>query len=295
MIDQVSKQSNNQDFLREKKLAKSARQFEQQFANIMVKEMRKSINSSGLTKENNGEKIFTEMLDNEYAGQMVSSGSMGLAEVMVKQIADKDSSIDSAVALEALRSEALNSFFSGSNSSFTKNSSFQPQDGGMGLSSTYDEIISKYNKNTYGQKTDSTSDLLNFKPQIRQYDAIINKASKFYGVDKILIASVIDAESAGKSNAQSKAGAKGLMQLMDPTAKELGVRNSFNPEDNIMGGTKYLSQMLTRFDGDTLKALAAYNAGPRAVEKYNGIPPYKETQKYVSKIMNKIGDNGSIK
>lgn len=122
-----------------------------------------------------------------------------------------------------------------------------------------------------------------------EYQSIISKMSEKYNVPSDLIASVIQAESNYKSNAVSYTGAQGLMQLMPETAKELGVSNSFNVEQNIEGGTKYLSKMLSRYDGDTSKALAAYNAGAGNVDKYNGIPPFKETQNYVSKILGFLG------
>jgi soluble lytic murein transglycosylase-like protein len=100
-----------------------------------------------------------------------------------------------------------------------------------------------------------------------------------------LIDAVIKVESAYKANAVSKAGAKGLMQLMKATAAELGVRDRFDARQNIFGGSRYLKDLINRFEGRLDMALAAYNAGPSAVEKYNGIPPYRETQRYVRKIM----------
>lgn len=116
-----------------------------------------------------------------------------------------------------------------------------------------------------------------------KYASYINAAAKKYGVDPFLIAAVIQQESRFNPSAHSPAGAMGLMQLMPSTARSLGVSNAYNAYQNIMGGTKYLKQLLDQFHSVSL-ALAAYNAGPGAVRKYGGIPPYSETQKYVKAV-----------
>ncbi len=116
-------------------------------------------------------------------------------------------------------------------------------------------------------------------------NALAEAAAKKHGLPANLIRSMIQTESAGHSQAISSAGAKGLMQLMDTTATDLGVRNSFDPAENVDGGARYLKSLITRFDGDLEKAVAGYNAGPGAVEKHGGIPPYRETQNYVRQVL----------
>ena len=127
---------------------------------------------------------------------------------------------------------------------------------------------------------------------MERYGALIDHAAEETKLDSALIVSVIRAESNGNPKAVSPVGAKGLMQLMDGTAAELGVTDSFNPKQNILAGSRYLAAMVRRF-GDVETALAAYNAGPGTVTKHGGIPPYRETQEYVSKVTKLAREAGS--
>ena len=115
-------------------------------------------------------------------------------------------------------------------------------------------------------------------------NSLIKEAAARYQVDPRLVAAVAQTESGGNQEAVSPAGAVGVMQLMPETAAGLGV-NPYDKRQNIEGGAKYLRQMMDTFGGDVQKAVAAYNAGPQAVKEYNGIPPYRETQYYVNKVL----------
>jgi len=117
---------------------------------------------------------------------------------------------------------------------------------------------------------------------------MLANAGQQHNLDVDLLASVVKAESGGKSNAVSRAGARGLMQLMPSTANEMGVDDSFRPDQNVRGGSAYLDGLLARYHDNLALALAAYNAGPAAVDRYHGIPPYRETRAYVAHVIHEF-------
>lgn len=123
------------------------------------------------------------------------------------------------------------------------------------------------------------------KARPSEFDDLIVSAARKHGLDPSLLKAVAQAESNFAPAAVSQAGAKGLMQLMDATAQNLGVSNVFDPTQNIEGGAKFLRQLLNRYQGNEVLALAAYNAGPGAVDRWNGVPPYQETQTYIPRIL----------
>jgi soluble lytic murein transglycosylase-like protein len=131
------------------------------------------------------------------------------------------------------------------------------------------------------------------QPQLPRYDQfndIVDNASSTYGVPASLIKGVIHSESGGNPRAMNRSsGAKGTMQLIDSTFKWMGGKNPYDPEDNIMTGTKYLKYLLDKFNGNTDYAIAAYNAGPGNVHKYGGVPPFGQTQAYLKKVKNYMG------
>lgn len=148
-----------------------------------------------------------------------------------------------------------------------------------------------YKRSTYKRRSGdngivySCANKAHLKRKARTYGGTIQKYSKRYGVEEELIHAIVKQESCFNERAHSRAGAIGLMQLMPGTADMMKVTDPWNPEQNIQGGVKYISKMLSRFKGKKRFALAAYNAGPGKVLKYNGIPPYRETKNYVKKVM----------
>ena len=139
----------------------------------------------------------------------------------------------------------------------------------------FQKILDSSVKNTHNSSSTSRADIEN----------LIDKYADKNGLDSDFVKAVIKQESGFNPNATSHCGAMGLMQLMPSTAQGLGVTDAYDVEQNIQGGTKYLKGLMDRFDNNKSLALAAYNAGPNAVKKYGGIPPYAETQNYVKKVL----------
>lgn len=155
-------------------------------------------------------------------------------------------------------------------------------------------VAPNYNKNINSSDNSVFLNILNnsVNQSDGDLDSIFEAASKKYNIPVSLLKSVAKTESNFNSDATSSCGAMGIMQLMPATAQSLGVSDAYDPQQNIMGGAKYLSQMLDEFDGDQHLAVAAYNAGPNSVRKYGGIPPFEETQNYVNKVLG-LGDDGT--
>jgi soluble lytic murein transglycosylase-like protein len=238
----------------EAKAQKVAQEFESIFTSIMLKSMRgkNELFENDFLPDSLGQKIYTEMLDDEYGKLMANNSNLGIAKLVLAQIhKDDNTSASSLGMLAGLKSP-----------SWMIDNNFIPK------------------------ASTTTSNTKDASANIAQWKALIEQASDEYGVDSNLIAAVILQESGGNPRAISPKGAKGLMQIMDTTAREMGMQQAFNPQQNILAGTKYLSQMLERYNGDEALALASYNAGPAAVDQYKGIPPYAETQQYVASVLN---------
>jgi Rod binding domain-containing protein len=233
------------------KVRRAAKDFESLFTSIMLKTMRNSVMRSELVPQSMGEKFYTEMLDEEYGGLISGNANLGLADLIVKELERQDSR-GMGAGLAALQ--------------------------GLGQSAPLMPVAQ-------GARVNKSAGFTGLSQTVGQWDSLIKEAGDRFNLDPALIAAVIAQESAGNPAATSSAGAKGLMQLIDDTARSMGVQQVYNPRENILGGSKYLRLMLDRFGGDTRLALASYNAGPGAVDRYQGIPPYPETQNYVDSVM----------
>lgn len=137
-------------------------------------------------------------------------------------------------------------------------------------------------------------DFSSFLKPSKTLDEIYREASQTYGVSEELLKAMTKQESSFRTNATSRSGAQGLMQLMPATAASLGVTDAYDPYQNIMGGAKYIKKMLDKYNGDVSLALAAYNAGSNNVDKYGGIPPFAETQNYVAKIKQYLAEGVEV-
>jgi len=238
------------------KLDKVARGFEAIFLNMMIKEMRKSqLNAEN--EDSFGDDILMDYSNLLLAEQIANNNKgIGLAKEIYKNLTGEE--LPNKVILNIQKI----------NQAVEKNYENKIKNNNIRVENINDNFLERVNN------------------RISSYEHIIEEASEMFRLPKELIKAVITVESAGKFEAKSKAGAKGLMQLMDETAKELGVTNSFEPRQNIIGGSMYLRKMLDKYNGNLQLALAAYNAGPGNVDKYKGIPPFRETENYVVKVQN---------
>ena len=230
-----------------RKLASAAEDFESMLTGMMIKSMTDT--TEGMFGGNGfGGDMFDSMFESQLASFMTKSKSLGLSDQIFRKVTG----------------EELSKF-------------------------KLEEVDNRMNWKKLGKV--SSKGVSELKPslgslnRLDKYQDIIKQASQKYGVNENLIKSVILTESAANPKAISTKNAKGLMQLMDSTASDMGVKNALDPADNIQGGVKYLSKMLQQFDGNVELTLAAYNAGPGNVDKYNGIPPFNETKNYINRVL----------
>lgn len=243
------------------KLEKAAHDFEALFVYQLLKTMRTSFVSNKDSEAGFGKDIFMSIADEALADKMSESNALGIGKLLLASFDRRESLSDNAENLKGNDSYPFAPLRSGR---------FQP----------HDAESPKAYKLSPGAVTRSGS--ASGKVDL---DELIRSLTEKHNLPVGLINAVIQVESAGNRHAVSNRGAKGLMQLMDSTAKDLGVQDVFDPNENVEAGTRYLSALLKRFSGDLKLALAAYNAGPGTVERHGGIPPYEETMRYVDKVI----------
>jgi|WetSurMetagenome_2_1015567.scaffolds.fasta_scaffold144459_2 Rod binding domain-containing protein len=240
------------------KLHNALKDFEAMFVNYMLKSMKSTVMKSEDQGNGFGGDMLDGIFDYEFSRQISRNSNLGLGEIMYKKITGED-----WIDPRAEKSKA-------------------------GVVESRNEIRKPENQTPEQRVVSVKKPATQLDDRIQSLEPIIEKAAAYHGIDTSLVKAVIAAESSGNIKAQSPKNAKGVMQILDSTAADLGVKNVWDPEENIFGGTKYLKRMLDRFQGKIEDTIASYNAGPSAVERYNGIPPYKETQAYVQKVLEYI-------
>ncbi len=266
-ISSVQTVSHNYSDAQKTKIANAAKEFEGLLTSMMLKSMTKTTDGMFGSSSFGGDD-FNMIFMNEIASYISEKKDLGIADILYKKITGENLNVKpKPQELQPLKPE------------------LKPE-AKTGLKSSGTGMVPSIEPSSLAME------------RLTRYNNIINEASDTFGVNKNLIKSVILTESAAKENAVSGANAKGLMQLIDSTASEMGVKNVWNPKQNIFGGTKYLAEMLRKYNGNLDLALASYNAGPQNVDKYGGIPPFEETQNYVKRVLGYLnhltgGNNGT--
>lgn len=272
------------------RLQYAVKEFEAVLVGYMLKSMRSSIPKETMFGESYGGEMMEGMFDIELARHVSGGGSLGLGEMLYKEITGEEmpqtklpKGVDAAGAPSRTPQSPFREIPSAAGiharpaAADTGSSAGAPkQQSPLGVRDTSSVI-------PQAAHTPAVPDTV--RRRVDALSSIIDDAAVTHGVDSSLLKAVIATESAGRTTAQSSKQAKGLMQLIDSTATAMGVRNVWDPRQNVHGGAKYLSQLLDRFQGNLEHALASYNAGPGAVLKHQGVPPYKETKAYVGKVL----------
>lgn len=263
---------------------RACKEFESILLYQMLSTMRKAFDSEGESSTDFGGDVFKSMIDEQLSTALARAGGIGLAKLLEQGLgfaraveAPSPGVVTRAAPAKAVRRAA-------EEPQGALPAADQPRSPAPAEDAPKEAVPAE------AVPTSVRLDELAAGPvqgagRLRPHEGTIRAASKVFGVSADLIRAVILNESGGNVFAVSSKGAKGLMQLTDATAETLGVTNPFNPVQNIFGGARYLGSLIKMFEGDLRLALASYNAGSGAVKKYGDIPPYKETQEYVKKVI----------
>lgn len=227
------------------KIAEAAKEFEAVFLSYMLRSMRSSLKTNEMFGDSFGGDMMEGMFDMELAKHMSSGKNFGLSEMLYRKLTGEELSPSGVPGT------------------------------GSAPRVVPPPVVGPEPASPPAGAPES---------RLEPFEGMIRDAAAEHGVDPALIKALIMSESSGRPAVESNRSAKGLMQLMDSTAADMGVQDIWDPRQNILGGTKYLRMLMDRFDGNLRLALASYNAGPATVERYGGIPPYRETRDYVERV-----------
>jgi soluble lytic murein transglycosylase-like protein len=268
------------------RLRKTTKEFESFFLYYMLKTMRETLTSDATAQEtplggSMGKDTYQQMFDMEISRQMVRGGNRSLSEMLYKSM---EKLVEARY--EATERAGLENASGPQATSVTRSKPIElhPNRKPVAIDNSLQfKAVKQTGKPDFAPITSRRAIKVS-DPIKSRFGKIITQAAEETNLKPALIHSVIKAESNGDPYAVSDAGAKGLMQLADSTARDLGVRNPFDPKANVMGGAKYLRTLIDKYKGNLRLALAAYNAGPGTVERHGGVPPFKETHDYIQRV-----------
>ena len=259
------------------KLQRAVQEFEALMLSTMLKSMRSGIPKSDMFGDSYGGDMLEGMFDIELSRHMSRSRSLGMGEMLYKEITGEELPRTSPPAGAGVAPKTGPPAIPAATS---VTPAVPPAADAPKAAPEPAHAASPVQPSASVPAVPDT-----VRRRVDALEPFVREAAERHGVNESLLKAVIAAESAGQTNARSSKNAKGVMQLIDTTAAMMGVNNVWDPRENINGGAKYLGQMMDRFQGDIQRAVASYNAGPGAVEKHGGVPPYRETQTYVTKVM----------
>jgi len=267
------------------------KEFESLLVGYMLKSMRSSMNSSEMFGDSYGGDVLEGLFDNQMAQHVSRNSSLGLAEMLYRRMTGeelptgKQPSVRPAAAGDPpVRHQGKAIAPETPSAAVSPPAAAVKPAGRANPAAVISVMAPPAGATTAPDSTRAIPDTL--RKRLDLVAPLIQEAADTHRVDANLLKAVIATESHGDPQARSPRNAKGLMQLIDSTATAMGVKDVWNPRENVLGGAKYLSTLMEQFGGDREKAVASYNAGPGAVHKHGGIPPFKETRAYVEKVMN---------
>ena len=275
------------------RLQRAVKEFESVMVGYMLKSMRQSMPKEDMFGDSYGGEMMEGMFDGELAGYVSRGSNLGLGEMLYKEITGEDLPRTKApvVAGQKLQAPVVRASVTGAEARSTSDPVQTPAEilRNVPVPAPPPQSAPARREETMERPIAGTGTVTappdTVQRRLEALNPIIRDAADTTGVNASLLKAVIATESAARTDARSSRNAKGLMQLIDSTAAAMGVQNVWDPRQNVQGGARYLGQMMDRFDGNLEHALASYNAGPGAVAKHKGVPPYRETQAYIGKVL----------